>query len=84
MFKQDYIKPKSIEEILNTLNINVDAYYRSLEISDDDFQIRSRRTQNSYFANNYFRVGLETWDVNMDIQPVLNEKKKKLLICALI
>ena len=34
---EDYIKPKSIEEILNMLDINVDAYYRSLEISDDDF-----------------------------------------------
>ena len=34
---EDYIKPKSNEEILNMLDINVDAYYRSLEISDDDF-----------------------------------------------
>ena len=38
--REDYIEPKSIEEILNMIDINVDAYYRSLEISDDnDFQI---------------------------------------------
>ena len=63
--REDYIKPKSVEEILNTPDINVDAYYRSLEISDDnDFQIHLRRTPNSCFVNNYFRVGLEwrlTW-----------------------
>ena len=38
--REDYIEPKSIEEILNMIDINVDAYYRSLEISDDNnFQI---------------------------------------------
>ena len=42
--REDYIEPKSIEEILNMLDINVDAYYRSLEISDDnDFQIHLTR-----------------------------------------
>ena len=41
--REDYIEPKSIEETLNMLDINVDAYYRSLEISDDnDFQIHLR------------------------------------------
>ena len=79
----DYIEPKSIEEILNMLDINVDVYYRSLEISDDnDFQIHLRRTPNSCFINNYFRVGLEAWVVNMDIQPVFNEKKAVAYMCA--
>ena len=74
--REDYIEPKSIEEILNMIDINVDAYYRSLEISDDnDFQIHQRRTPTSCFVNNYFKVGLEAWEANMDIQPVFNEKK---------
>ena len=34
--REDYIEPKSIEEILNMLDIYVDAYYKSLEISDDN------------------------------------------------
>ena len=81
--REDYIKPKSIEEILNMLDINVDAYYRSLEISDDnDFQIHLRRTPNSCFVNNYFRVGLEVWEANMDIQSVFNEKKAVAYMCA--
>ena len=42
------------------LNINIDAYYRSLEISDDnDFEIHLRRTPTYCFVNNYFKVGLE-------------------------
>ena len=62
------------------LDINVDAYYRSLEISDDnDFQIHLRGTATSCFVNNYFKVGLEAWEANMDIEPVFNEKK-----CVLI
>ena len=81
--REDYIEPKSIEEILNMLDINVDAYYRSLEISDDnEFQIHLRRTPNSCFVNNYFRVGLEAWKANMDIQPVFNEKKAVPYMCA--
>ena len=73
--REDCIEPKSIEEILSMPDINVDAYYRSLKISDDnDFQILLRRTPNSCFVNNYFRVVLEAWEANVDIQPVLNEK----------
>ena len=71
-----YIDPKSVEEILNMLDINVDAYYRSLEISDDnDFQIHLRRTPTSCFVNNYFKVGLDAWKATIDIQSVFNEKK---------
>ena len=56
---EDYIEPNSVEEIWDMLDINVDAYYRSLEISDDnDFQIHLRWTQDSCFVNNYCRVGL--------------------------
>ena len=66
--REDYIEPNSIEEILNMLDINVDAYYRSFEISDDnDFQIHLRRNPTSCFVNNYFKVCLEAWEANMDI-----------------
>ena len=55
--------------------INVDTYHRLLEISDDNgFKIQ-RRTPNSCFANNYFRVGLEALEANMNIQPAFNEQK---------
>ena len=67
------------------LDINADAYYRSLEISDDnDFQIHLRRTPTSCFVNNYFKVGLEAWEANMDIQPLRLMRKKRMLICVLI
>ena len=67
------------------LDINADAYYRSLEISDDnDFQIHLRRTPTSCFVNNYFKVGLEAWEANMDIQPLRLMREKRVLICVLI
>ena len=65
------------------LDINVDVYYRSLEISDDnDFQIHLRRTPTSCFVNNYFKVGLEAWEANMDIQAVFNQKKAVAYMCV--
>ena len=65
------------------LDINVDAYCRPLEISDDnDFQIHLRLTATSCFVNNYFKVGLEAWEANMDIEPVFNEKKAVAYMCA--
>ena len=46
--REDYIE---IEEILNMLDIKVDAYYRLLEISDDgDFQIHLRWTLKFMFC----------------------------------
>ena len=81
--REDYIEAKSTEEILNMLDINVDAYYKSLEISDDnDFQIHLRQNPTSCFVNNYFKVSLEAWEANMGIQPVFNEKKAVAYICA--
>ena len=44
--REDYIEPKSIEEVLNMLDINVGAYDRSLEISgNNDFQVHLRLQQ---------------------------------------
>ena len=65
------------------IDINIDGYYRSLEISDsNDFQIHLRRTPISCFINNYCKVGLEEWEANIDIQTVFNEKKAVALMCA--
>ena len=59
------------------VDINVDSYYRSLEISenDNDFQIHLRRNPTSRFVNNYFKAGLEAWETNKDIKPMFNKKK---------
>ena len=66
--REDYVESKSIEEILNML--------------DCDFQIHLRRTPNLCFVNNYFRIGLEAWEANMDIQPVSNEQNTVAYMCA--
>ena len=56
---EDYIEPNPVEEIWDMLDINVDVYYRSLEISDDnDFQVHLGWAQDSCFVNNCCRVGL--------------------------
>ena len=71
--KTDYIEPKSIEEILNMLDIDLDAYYRSPEISNET---------DPYFVNNCFAVCLEAWEANMDIQPAFHEKKAVAHMCT--
>ena len=68
---------------MTLLDISKERHYEALEISDDyDFQIHFRRSPNSCFINNYFKTGLETWNANMDIQLVLNERKAISYICA--
>ena len=34
-----------------------------------------RSSTNSGFLNNYFKIGMKAWEVNMDIQPVFSEQK---------
>ena len=81
--RENYIEPKSIKEIMSLLDISEDRYYEALEISgDNDFQIYFRRSPKSCFINNYFKTGLEAWNTNMDIQPVLNEHKAISYMCA--
>ena len=73
----------NIREILTNLDLSVDTYYSVFEISEDTyFQIHLRRAPNSCFVNNYFQLGLKSWDANMDIQPVINEYKVISYMCV--
>ena len=72
----------SIQEVLNELEISEDDYYKALPISkDDDLELHLKRQPNSCFANNYFDVGLNAWQANIDIQPVFNEYKAVTCMC---
>ena len=39
------------------------------------FQVHFRRPPNSCFVNDYFSVGLQAWQANLDIQPAFNYYK---------
>ena len=56
--KENYKPAKSIDEILDELNIDKKDYYKCLKIStDDSFQIHFKRAPDSCFINNYFVDG---------------------------
>ena len=64
------------KEIANELKNSKDDYYRTLTKSkDEDLQLHLKIEPSSYFANNYFDVGLKAWQVNTDIQSVFNKYK---------
>ena len=64
--RDDYEKIKSIDEILEFLEISKFDYEQALSIFDDqDFQLHYRRLPNSCFVNNYFCDGLIAWEANM-------------------
>ena len=53
-----------------------------LAISKDDrFQVYLRRPPNSCFFENYFKIGLSSWQGGMDIEPVFNEHKAIDYLC---
>ena len=73
----------SIDDILSGLNISKVDYYKALSIStDEDYQIHLKRLPNSCFVNNYFTLGLSSWEANLDIQPVYNYYKAITYMCA--
>ena len=81
--KSSYKGDISISKILDLLSISEELYYNALSISpDDDFHIHLRRLPDSCFVNNYFAVGLEAWEANMDIQPVFNYYKAISYMCS--
>ena len=83
--KDNYTEPKTIDEILNELNISKDVYYENLAISSDKgFQIHYKRSPAACFINNYFEEGLLAWQANIDIQPVLDYHKAVSYMCAYI
>ena len=70
--KDNFTQPLSVKEILDELEISKDDYHRAFSIlKDDDLELHLKREPNSCFVNNYFDVGLKTWQANMDMQPVL-------------
>ena len=67
-------QPLSVQEILNQLGISKIVCYRVLPIlKDEDLELHLKTQPNSCFINNYFDVGLKSWQANMDIRPVFNE-----------
>ena len=81
--KPNFEKPKEIVDILEELEIAENYYYHALSIStDNDYQIKFKRSTNSCFVNNYFSEGLMAWKANIDIQPVINHYKAVAYMCA--
>ena len=81
--RDDYEETKSIDEILEFLEISKFDYGQVLSISDEqDFQIHYRRPPNSCFVNNYFCDGLMAWEANMNIQFAFNHYKAVAYTCA--
>lgn len=66
--KENYVQLPLISKILEDLNISKQDYYRALSIS--------------CFINNYFPIGLMSWEANLDIQPVYNHYKAITYMCA--
>ena len=74
--RDDYEEIKSIDKILNFLEISNFDYEQALPISNDqNFQIHYRRQPNSCLVKNNFCDGLVAWEANMDFQPVFNHCK---------
>ena len=78
-----YQPDKPIHAILQELQILEDQYYKASSISSDSaFQIHFKRDPKSCFISNYFKDGLMAWEVNLDIQPVLDYYKAVSYMCA--
>ena len=81
--KATYKKPDTIVEILHSLGITEQDYYKALSISaDQDYEIHYRRPPDSCFVNNYFEIGLLSWQANIDIQLFFNYFKAVSYMCS--
>ena len=73
--KDNFIKSLSVKGILDEIEISKNDYFRILSITkDEDLELHLKKP-NFYFSNNYFDVGLQAWQANVDIQTVLSECK---------
>ena len=73
----------TIDEILSSLDIQKDEYYKMLSIScTDEYEIHLKRPPNSCFINNYNPTILLAWQANMDIQPVFNYHRCVTHLCS--
>ena len=60
---EDFEEPKTMDKILDHLNISKNEYERALTVSDEgSFQIHTKRPPNSCFGNSYFSGGLQAWN----------------------
>ena len=67
-FLGDFIKVKSVSEVLEELNITKQKFENALKISDDNsYQLHFRRPTDSYFVNNYFAINLLAWKTSINI-----------------
>ena len=72
--KDNFIQPLSVKEILDELKISKNDYYRTLPISNnEDLELHLKREPNSCFVNNYLDIGLQPWQVIINIQLVFND-----------
>ena len=82
-FNQDYNPNLSEAEVLSSLGISVQQYYRALSISpDSDYDLHLKRPTDSCFVNNYFIAGLKGFQANVDLQPVFNHYKCITYVCS--
>ena len=64
----------SICQLLDSINIKKDDYYKAFSIaSGDEYELHLKRDTKSCFINNYNpTLLLLAWQANIDIQPVFN------------
>ena len=68
---------------MKDVNTSEEEYENALKISDNnDFQLHQRQPTNSCCVNNYFDIGLLTWDANIDIRPVFDYYKAITCMCS--
>ena len=74
--KEEFVKTKSITEILQELEISKVDYENGLPASsDDDYESHLEKPPDSYFVKNHFESSTLAWEANIDIQPVINHYK---------
>ena len=70
---RSFTEVKYISEDLKGVDIDKEDYKKSIRISNDNsFQFHLRRPVNSLFVDNYFDIGLISWEASIDIQPVFD------------
>ena len=81
--KDTYDNTLTESDILNSIGISEDEYYRALSVSpDSDFNIYLRRPADSCFINTYFVAGIKGFAANVDLQPVFNHYKCITYVCS--
>ena len=81
--KEEFVKTKSITEILQELEISKVDYENGLPASsDDDYELHLEKPPDSYFVKNHFESSTLAWEANIDIQPVINHYKAVSYMCA--